>query len=258
MAESESVLDAIFEDDGDAGETLDDYGDDNDTEMVDAAPLEAVTPQLPSYGGDGSDKDVSGAGIGGKSQRRRANKKKNKKRRNSGLAPNITDINRFVIDTCRRLKEKKSYLIWNAVGCLGVSAVSELVKEVEAVQRCGGQKTADGKRFRMGGGILWNILKTREPKVYKEIMAKGKEFEKQFRQPKHAQKVEDKEEGISECRTQAPMDGAGEVLNGSEPKLKAQDKPEASKPSNGRISALDRIRVPIVYDDLLEEGEIQE
>lgn len=54
------------------------------------------------------------------------------------------------------------------------------------------------------------------------------------------------------------MDGAGEVLNGSEPKLKAQDKPEASKPSNGRISALDRIRVPIVYDDLLEEGEIQE
>lgn len=37
---------------------------------------------------------------------------------------------RFVIDTCRRLKEKKSYLIWNAVGCLGVSAVSELVKEV--------------------------------------------------------------------------------------------------------------------------------
>lgn len=49
--------------------------------------------------------------------------------------------------------------------------------QVEAVQRCGGQKTADGKRFRMGGGILWNILKTREPKVYKEIMAKGKEFE---------------------------------------------------------------------------------
>ncbi|KAH7686432.1 phosphorylated adapter RNA export protein [Dioscorea alata] len=258
MAESESVLDAIFEDDGDAGETLDDYGDDNDVDMVDAAPLEAVASQLPSHGGDGSNKDVSGSGIGGKSQRRRANKKKNKKRRNSGLAPNITDINRFVIDTCRRLKEKKSYLIWNAVGCLGVSAVSELVKEVEAVQRCGGQKTADGKRFRMGGGILWNILKTREPNVYKEIMAKGKEFEKQFRQPKRAQKVEDKEEGISECRTQASIDGAGEVLNYSEPKPKAQDKPEASKPSNGRISALDRIRVPIVYDDLLEEGEIQE
>lgn len=68
--------------------------------MVDAAPLEAVTPQLPSYGGDGSDKDVSGAGIGGKSQRRRANKKKNKKRRNSGLAPNITDINRYLCFRC--------------------------------------------------------------------------------------------------------------------------------------------------------------
>lgn len=37
--------------------------------------------------------------------------------------------------------------------------------------------TADGKRLRTGGGVLWNILKTREPKAYKEIMLKGKEFE---------------------------------------------------------------------------------
>ncbi|GJZ60931.1 putative phosphorylated adapter RNA export protein, RNA-binding domain-containing protein [Tanacetum coccineum] len=26
----------------------------------------------------------------------------------------------FVLDTCRHLKEKKSYLVWTAVGCLGV------------------------------------------------------------------------------------------------------------------------------------------
>ncbi|GJX68531.1 nodulation receptor kinase [Tanacetum coccineum] len=32
----------------------------------------------------------------------------------------VTDINRFVLDTCRHLKEKKSYLVWTAVGCLGV------------------------------------------------------------------------------------------------------------------------------------------
>ena len=45
---------------------------------------------------------------------------------------------------------------------------------------CGGQTIADGSRFRTGGGILWNILKSREPKAYKEIMAKGKELEVHF------------------------------------------------------------------------------
>jgi len=34
------------------------------------------------------------------------------------------------MDTCRRLKEKKSYLVWEAIACLGVCAVSDLVKEV--------------------------------------------------------------------------------------------------------------------------------
>lgn len=37
---------------------------------------------------------------------------------------------RFVLDTCRRLKEKKSYMVYTAVGCLGVSALSDLIKEV--------------------------------------------------------------------------------------------------------------------------------
>lgn len=48
---------------------------------------------------------------------------------------------------------------------------------MDAIQTCGGQKTADGRRFRTGGGILWSILKVREPKVYKEIIKKAKEFE---------------------------------------------------------------------------------
>ena len=48
---------------------------------------------------------------------------------------------------------------------------------MDAIQSCGGQMTADGRRFRNGGGILWNIIKTREPKAYKEIMKKVKEFE---------------------------------------------------------------------------------
>lgn len=37
--------------------------------------------------------------------------------------------------------------------------------------------THDGKRFRFGGGVLWSIIKAREPKAYKEIMKKGREFE---------------------------------------------------------------------------------
>ncbi|XP_076881773.1 uncharacterized protein LOC143530013 [Bidens hawaiensis] len=59
---------------------------------------------------------------------KRKNKKKKKKKGGSGA--NVTDINRFVLDTCRRLKERKSYLIWTAVGCLGVPALSDLVKEI--------------------------------------------------------------------------------------------------------------------------------
>lgn len=49
--------------------------------------------------------------------------------------------------------------------------------QVDAIQTCGGQKTADGRRHRTGGGILWNIIKVREPNAYKEIMEKAKEFE---------------------------------------------------------------------------------
>ena len=49
--------------------------------------------------------------------------------------------------------------------------------QVDAIQACGGQKTADGRRFRTGGGIFWNIIKIGEPQAYKEIMKKAKDFE---------------------------------------------------------------------------------
>lgn len=49
--------------------------------------------------------------------------------------------------------------------------------QVHAVQACGGQKTSLGDRCRTGGGVLWNILKARDPNAYKEIMKKGREFE---------------------------------------------------------------------------------
>ncbi|XP_042501862.1 uncharacterized protein LOC122079444 [Macadamia integrifolia] len=137
------------------------------------------------------DVDMDDVEEGGRGRKR---EKKKKKKKGGISTSSIADINRFVIDMCRYLKEKKSYLVWNAVGCLGVGALSDLVKEVEAIQACGGQMTADGKRLRTGGGILWCILKTREPKAYKEIMMKGKEFEKQFRQQRVTQVSEQNKE----------------------------------------------------------------
>ncbi|KAG1346393.1 hypothetical protein COCNU_06G002220 [Cocos nucifera] len=80
----------------------------------------------------------AGRGPRDRNQRRRVNKK-NQKKKKGGAVSSITDINR----QCWRLKERKSYLVWNAVGCLGVSAFSNLVKEVETIQNCGGQTTAD-------------------------------------------------------------------------------------------------------------------
>lgn len=46
-----------------------------------------------------------------------------------------------------------------------------------AIEACGGQQTNDKKRLRTGGGILLNILKSREPKAYKHIVTEGKKFE---------------------------------------------------------------------------------
>ena len=40
---------------------------------------------------------------------------------------------RFVIDACKRLREPKSYLMYTAVGCLGVAALSDLIKEVNCL-----------------------------------------------------------------------------------------------------------------------------
>ncbi|KAG0472527.1 hypothetical protein HPP92_014384 [Vanilla planifolia] len=187
---------------------------------------------------------------------KKKNRRKKKGRKKSSSASSITDINRFVIDTCKLLKEKKSYLVWNAVGCLGVSAVSDLVKEVGAIQHFGGQKTADGKRFRTGGGVLWNILKTREPKAFKEIMAKGKEFEKQFREPQ-IKYSSNKNDVISQTET-VTVDAGKRPSNSSESIECSQQMRRPSESRKQHSSARDRIRVPVAYDDLFEEGEIHE
>ena len=86
----ESVLDAIYGGDELESETLED--NDEDVEMVD---VDA------GCGGDGGDMAPEGA-AGGPHQmnsnpsagKKKKNKKKKKRGRNSGSAPNITDINR--------------------------------------------------------------------------------------------------------------------------------------------------------------------
>ncbi|KAK4722934.1 hypothetical protein R3W88_013167 [Solanum pinnatisectum] len=187
---------------------------------------------------------------GKKNRRRRKNNGKNKRKRVSS-GP-ITDINRFVLDVGRRLKERKSYLIWNAVGCLGLSALSDLVKEVDAIQTCGGQKTADGRRFRTGGGILWSILKVRDPNAYKEIMKKGKEFEKQFKQANLKQEPLQNKEASLERSSQTMGD---EITASSSDVLLQQEPVEQSNSGAKHASVHDRIRMPVTYDDLFDEGK---
>ncbi|KAH9303274.1 hypothetical protein KI387_014857, partial [Taxus chinensis] len=178
----ESALEAIYEDD-----LLDNENFMSDVEMADAsedAPSEdgELKQQKQGFSGlpnspeNDLEKIINNSKHGTQSKCYRKKKRK-KKRKNDN---SIGNVNRFVINTCRQLREPKSYLIWEAIRKLGVLAVKQFVAEVFTIENRGGQMTADGKRRRTPGGILWNILKSREPEAYKEIMLKGKEFEKQL------------------------------------------------------------------------------
>ncbi|KAL3023086.1 hypothetical protein AAZX31_04G048900 [Glycine max] len=127
MEDGDNILDAIYEEDN-----LDD-----DVDMVDVEEGELVEPDAQNVLGQSSAGDINEANQEplSKNQKRRANKKKNKKKR-KGSGSNAMDINRFVLDTCRRLKEKKSYMVYTAVGCLGVSALSDLVNEIFLQDAC--------------------------------------------------------------------------------------------------------------------------
>ncbi|KAF8671039.1 hypothetical protein HU200_050318 [Digitaria exilis] len=246
-------------------ETLNYYGD--DIEMADAEEAPAAEVSIAAGGGGGGAQAEKGGPEGKSKKKKKRNKgKKKNKGRQDGPPTNIADINRFVLDTCKRLKEKKSYLVWNAVGCLGVTAVSDLVREVEAIQKCGGQTIADGSRYRTGGGILWNILKSREPKAYKEIMAKGKELEKQFRYTKRPQMSRNEDassQGSALIDDESEVQEEKEVLDDPEQLDDADQLEDAEKalPSDTKAQRkplADRIRVPVAYDDLFEEGEVHE
>ncbi|CAH1451674.1 unnamed protein product [Lactuca virosa] len=247
MEGEESLLDSILD--------ADNVEDMEDVDMVDVEEGELVENYQQAELGQNSsgDGDTVSQEPKSKSQKRR-NKKKNKKKKVAS-APGVLDINRFVLDTCRRLKERKSYLIWTAVGCLGVPAVSDLVKEVDAIQACGGQMTSDGGRYRNGGGILWNILRKRDPNVYKEIMKKGREFEKQFKPPDLRKAANQSKQGWSEAEAEAEVEGVKEEVGrreGQNGELDIEERQVKKRPVH------ERIRVPVSYDDLLEVEDPKE
>ncbi|KAL3500682.1 hypothetical protein ACH5RR_039775 [Cinchona calisaya] len=236
MEREDSILDTVFEDENF-----------EDVEMFDVEEGELVEHNSEAECGDanaGTDLKLGNTECStdpsGQKKNKKRKKKNKRKRGNSG--PNVTNINRFVLDVCRRLKERKSYLVWAAVGCLGVSALGDLVTEVEAIQACGGQKTADGRRFRTGGGILWSVLKVRDPNAYKEIMRRGKEFEKQFKPQNINQETMHKKEDPSQTTAKDPdeLQEASLLEN------------RLSNSEQKRVSVHDRVRVPVAYDDLLE------
>ncbi|CAO2170346.1 unnamed protein product [Urochloa humidicola] len=249
-------------------ETLNYDGD--DIEMADAdsdaegTPAAEVSAAAAAGGGGegGGGAQAEKGGPEGKNKRKKKKKrnKGKKKGRQDGPPTNIADISRFVANTCKRLNEKKAFLVWNAIGCLGVNAVNDLVREVEAIQKCGGQTTADGSRFRTGGGILWNILKSREPKAYKEIMAKGKELEKQImykRRPQMSRNEDASSQGSALIDEEIEAQEQKEVLDDPEQLDDAEKEPPLDNKAQRKPLA-DRIRVPVAYDDLFEEGEIHE
>ncbi|XP_044463371.1 uncharacterized protein LOC123194270 isoform X2 [Mangifera indica] len=245
MEEGENISGAIYEDDN-----LEDF---EDVEMLDVEEGELLEHDASAQTNfeQSHAEDVIVANVESQSKNRQANKKKKrKKKKRSGVGPKFTDINRFVSDTCKHLKERKSYMVYTAVCCLGVSALSDLIKEVDAIQACGGQMTADGRRSRTGGGILWSIIKAREPSAYKEIMKKTKEFEKQFRQQNNRQAVEQTKEDSSQRADYALTNGVSpSILAGT--KNVPRNQQEQSSVEGTRKSVHDRIRVPVSYDDLL-------
>ncbi|KAG0538095.1 hypothetical protein BDA96_03G205500 [Sorghum bicolor] len=245
-------------------ETLNYDGDDVEMADADSDTEEALAAEVSAgtggAAGGGGHAEMDGPEGKKKKKKKKRNKGKKNKGRQDAAPTTIAGINRFVLETCKRLKEKKSYLVWNAVGCLGVTAVTDLVREVEAIQKCGGQTIADGSRFRTGGGILWNILKSREPKAYKEIMAKGKELEKQFRYTKRPQISRNEDassQGSALIDDEIEAQEQKEMLDDPE-QLDDVGEPPASDNRTQRKPLADRIRAPVAYDDLFEEGEIHE
>ncbi|KAJ8445822.1 hypothetical protein Cgig2_027903 [Carnegiea gigantea] len=260
METGDSILDAIDEELS--------FEDGDDVEMMDIEEGEVVEGMVSVQTSEGNENEVNIKPPAGNPQRtesmnknkkkkKKKNRNKNKKKNGIG-GSNGVDIDRFVLGVCRHLRERKSYLVYTAVGVLGISALSDLVREVDAVQACGGQKTADGVRFRSAGGILWNILKARDPNAYREIMKKGKEFEKQFRRPSVGQALSAKINNSSQVASAIISGKTSASTSDDDAEIKVasgQEQPGLSVTGDGdnQRSIHSKVRMPVSYDGLLDE-----
>lgn len=81
-------------------------------------------------------------------------------------------------------------------------------------------------------------------------------MQRQFRHPK-APQITGKSEIATSQSTNAPVEEA-KALDGSEQMADIPQQRESSDTKMDRKTVLDRLRVPVAYDDLFEEGEIRE
>eukprot|EP00850_Spirogloea_muscicola_P014717 SM000107S14083 [mRNA] locus=s107:431471:433788:+ [translate_table: standard] len=134
--------------------------------------------------------------------------------------PQRVDKARFVREACIALGEKKQHLVREAVKVLGVDAVAGFVREVNAVEACGGQLTADGRARRTPGGVLWNIVRSHvDAATYKRIMLADKLYQKEL----------EKKRALKRAR---PMDVDSSGLGGGTTRRKAGATDDtATKPS---------------------------
>eukprot|EP00850_Spirogloea_muscicola_P016419 SM000133S26785 [mRNA] locus=s133:32408:34803:- [translate_table: standard] len=134
--------------------------------------------------------------------------------------PQRVDKARFVREACIGLGEKKQHLVREAIKVLGVDAVAGFVREVNAVEACGGQLTADGRARRTPGGVLWNIVRSHvDAATYKRIMLADKLYQKEL----------EKKRALKRAR---PMDVDTSGLGDGSKRLKAGAADDtAAKPS---------------------------
>uniref|UniRef100_A0A7N0SX74 Phosphorylated adapter RNA export protein n=1 Tax=Kalanchoe fedtschenkoi TaxID=63787 RepID=A0A7N0SX74_KALFE len=164
----------------------------------------------------------------------------------------------------RRCLLQKSFCSPQFLGYLSYPGYFINLFNVDAIQACGGQMTADGRRHRTGGGILWSILKAREPTAYSEIMKKSRDFEKQFKPQSFRQPFKGNgmaSHGITQSQVShssgTELDDAQHIpqITGHLEQSGLEGLPEPSKLEivGKQKSVHDRIRVPVRYDDLFEE-----
>lgn len=204
-----SVLDAIHGE-SDGSSDYEDDGYENEADDEEAGQLQSgfkamdittTTDGNVNLEGEGSLPEAADYSASIRELKALKNPKKKKKkgrkgdRRKQSVPPGQPiKIEHFVVQTCRRIEETKYPLFREAVDRIGIDAMKALLNQVDAIERCGGQMTADGLRRRSAGGVLWSLLRDHVgPGLYKEIMKEGNR--KHIEQQKAKIKEREKERG---------------------------------------------------------------